>query len=100
MGWLAYISRTHLSVRISRGGMPGGDSGVPPPPTPCGGTKPMLNVENLSANAILLNGYHLMKGQSGCIVEGGTLAFVAKPSSGLETEFLRFTLRRARGNVD
>jgi len=93
--WLGYISRTHLSVRLSRGKSDIDGRTTPPR----GGMRPMLKVENLSANAVILNGKQLTKGQSECIAEGGTLGFVAKPAAGKETEFLQFTLRRARGKV-
>jgi hypothetical protein len=90
--WLGYISRTHLSVRLSRGGADG-DGRVTPPRR---GGAPVLQVENLSANAVMVNGRQLSKGQTECIAEGGSLSFVAKPQNSAETQFLCFTLRRAR----
>jgi len=93
--WLGDISRAHLSVRLSHVSV--GDGRATPPR---GGTTPSLKVENLSANVVLVNGHQLAKGQSECISEGDTLAFVAKPPHSAETEFLRFVLRRARGRAN
>jgi len=56
----------------------------------------VLQVENLSANAVMVNGRQLAKGQTERVAEGGSLSFVAKPQNSAETQFLCFTLRRAR----
>jgi len=85
--WLTYISRTHCRVTVFRAGMQ--------PMQPGAGF--VLQVENLSANVVLICGRQLAKGQSDAIAEGGTLAFVAKlRDSHEETQFLRFELRRIR----
>mmetsp|Transcript_25926 Transcript_25926/g.49669 ORF Transcript_25926/g.49669 Transcript_25926/m.49669 type:complete len:185 (+) Transcript_25926:1070-1624(+) len=82
--WLTYISRAHCRVMLHASG----NGGAPP--------QLLLRVENLSANAVLVCGKPLVKGQVETITEGGTLEFVAKQRESLQdTKFLSFMLRRA-----
>jgi len=81
--WLTYISRAHCRIMLHASG-----SGGPSPQL-------LLRVENLSANAVLVCGKPLAKGQVETIAEGGTLEFVAKQRESLQdTKFLSFMLRR------
>jgi len=87
--WLNYISRTHCRATLLQHA-----SGMPPM---LSGMCFLLQVENLSANVVLICGRQLAKGHSDTIPEGGTLAFVAKVKDNAEeTQFLRFELRRMR----
>jgi len=84
--WLSFISRTHCRVSLQRVG--GGPVTDP--------SSYVLRVENLSNNALVVNGKSLSKGKTDNISEGGKIVFVANAGEG-DVEFLKFKLRRARG---
>mmetsp|Transcript_9612 Transcript_9612/g.16640 ORF Transcript_9612/g.16640 Transcript_9612/m.16640 type:complete len:584 (+) Transcript_9612:46-1797(+) len=70
--WLYNISRTHLKVCFHA-------------------TELLLQVQNLSTNPVMVNGRQLKQSQSGTILPGGCIAFLAR-SDGEEQTFLEFNL--------
>jgi len=77
--WLSFLSRTHCRVHLSRRTLP---------------SKSLcLNIENVSSNVIVVSNKKVAKGNSECIEEGGTFAFVAAPEGSAEIKFLEFVLR-------
>jgi len=87
--WLAFISRLHCRI-------------TPLLPSEDAGSQLRVQVENLSANVVLVSGCPLARGYRSIMTEGGSLAFVARrpgdTGGGLDVEFLRFTLRRRGGD--
>lgn len=80
--WLSFVSRAHLRAQLSYKPFP---------------SRAVLDlaIENLSVNVVLVADRKVAKGQSECINEGGTFAFVAAPDGDgpAEVKFLEFVLR-------
>lgn len=71
--WFYNISRTHLKVCFHA-------------------TELLLQVQNLSTNPVMVNGRQLKQSQSGTILPGGCIAFLALSDGKEETTFLEFNL--------
>jgi serine/threonine protein kinase len=81
--WLGYISRSHCQLSLVS---------LPTTSPTNSSSSPALKVENLSANAIYVNGRAVSKGNSDILSDGGTLEFAAKPGGNGEwTRFLVFS---------
>merc|ERR1711934_618457 len=76
--WLSFLSRTHCRVHLSRRTLPSKSF--------------CLSIENVSSNVIVVSNKKVAKGNSECIEEGGTFAFVAAPEGSAEIKFLEFVL--------
>mmetsp|Transcript_32008 Transcript_32008/g.39302 ORF Transcript_32008/g.39302 Transcript_32008/m.39302 type:complete len:598 (-) Transcript_32008:25-1818(-) len=71
--WLYNISRTHLKVCFHA-------------------TELFLQVQNLSTNPVMVNGRQLKQSQTGKILPGGCIAFLARTDGKEQTTFLEFNL--------
>lgn len=93
--WMSYISRSHCRLRLQAQVLGSSGSGTPRSSSPLS-----LEVENLSANPILVSGRPLKQGEAVVVPEGSSIAFTAVvPGSGGKLEenlFLEFVVRRAR----
>jgi len=79
--WLYNISRTHLKVFLQRNA-----------------TELFLQVQNLSSNPVMVNGRQLKQSQTGKILPGGCIAFLARQEGKEQTTFLEFNLHMAESN--
>lgn len=100
---LTLISRRHCTVQLSNGEppSPGSVAGASKVAEELGsssarGRATWLLVENLSTNALSVDGHLLGRGSTRVMAEGATVAFVRPADGGASDNFLEFRLRRAR----